>query len=371
MRGSNVERRVAPRVRVALAVALPLTAALVTAGCPGKDPFYVDAAGGGGEAMHTSSSSHGPGPGPGPGPGSVVSSAVTSMVGPGPGPMTGPGPGPGPGPSSVGVGRGRRIRSRRGRRIWRRRRDRRRWLRRRRAPASASADSRRRLPVSALQRASSEDLDQDPDNCGACARPCSPNHAVMRACNAGVCEPTCDVGFGDGDTPPVFQDDDGCETAWRRVFVTSQFILPNFGGTSGGDMLCQGFADQQTLGGTWFAWLSDSTSSPSTHFIQSKVPYALLDLTVVAQDYAALTSGALSSSINVDETDAMQPLSEVWTGTFFDGTPANDSYCSDWGMTSGTNTSAVGQDTQSGPQWTDVFAQFCDRDNVRLYCFEQ
>ncbi|HEY4118883.1 MAG TPA: hypothetical protein VGM56_13550 [Byssovorax sp.] len=348
MRSSNIEGR-ARGLGVALGVALPLTAALVTAGCPGKDPFYVDAAGGGGEALHTSSSSHGPGPGPGP----TVSSTVTSTVGPGPGPMTGTGPGPGPS-SSAGMGGGG-------------------------APGVGGAttgvggvggEGGGGCPFP-LCNGECKDLDQDPDNCGACARPCSTRNAVQRACDAGACEPTCDVGFGDGDTPPANQDDDGCETAWRRVFVTSQVILPTFGGAAGGDALCQSFANQQGLGGTWFAWLSDGSSSPSTHFNQSKVPYALLDLTVVAQDYAQLTSGALSSSINVDETDAMQPLSEVWTGTNVDGTPAGDTYCTDWSMTSGTNTSTVGQDTQSDLTWTSAFEQFCDRDNVRLYCFEQ
>lgn len=51
----------------------------------------------------------------------------------------------------------------------------------------------------------------DTTNCGACGRGCSASNVLSKSCNLGVCNSTCDVGFGNCAQPPSGPDD-GCET---------------------------------------------------------------------------------------------------------------------------------------------------------------
>jgi hypothetical protein len=45
--------------------------------------------------------------------------------------------------------------------------------------------------------------------------------------------------------------------------------------------------------------------------------------------------------------------------------------CTEWSNGSEKNTGGVGASNEFDSRWTNVFLQFCNRDNVRLYCFEQ
>jgi hypothetical protein len=159
--------------------------------------------------------------------------------------------------------------------------------------------------------------------------------------------------------------------------MTSQYVFANFGGAMGADMKCQTFADNAQLGGTWMAWISDSMTSPAQRFTQSLAQYVLVDGTPIAANWFDLTSGALPHPINEDEHGVAYDLQEVWTGTGVDGF-AFGANCSDWSMTMpSTLTGQIGRvDTQNvfmdpPSGWTNIFDQFCNRDNVRMYCFEQ
>ena len=62
---------------------------------------------------------------------------------------------------------------------------------------------------------------------------------------------------------------------------------------------------------------------------------------------------------------------EVWTGTTPFGSYEGSS-CANWTNGSGSMPyAAVGNSGHTAGSWSDVFDQFCDRTNVRLYCFEQ
>ena len=157
----------------------------------------------------------------------------------------------------------------------------------------------------------------------------------------------------------------------RRVFVSSSAVTPDFGGALGADGKCQTFANLAGLGGSWRAWVSDSTTSPSQRFSLAGVPYRLLDGTIVAANWTALVSGALSGPIDKDEFAGSKAGKEVWTATKADGTLAADG-CS--GFTSASmaaSPATVGIAGNSDMMWTTAYVQFCDRINVRLYCFEQ
>src|SRR5262249_60032996 len=95
----------------------------------------------------------------------------------------------------------------------------------------------------------------------------------------------------------------------KRVFVSSGVPAPSgkLGGVTAADTFCQTTADGKRLGGTWKAWISDTTSSPSTRFTQATVPYRLLDGSTIANNWMALVSGTLQHSINIQEDGTTPP----------------------------------------------------------------
>ena len=76
-----------------------------------------------------------------------------------------------------------------------------------------------------------------------------------------------------------------------RVFVTSTEYGGIIGGLTGADTICQQLAEASNLSGTYKAWLSDSTDSPSTRFVRSTGPYQLVDGTRIAANWTSLTDG--------------------------------------------------------------------------------
>jgi hypothetical protein len=163
----------------------------------------------------------------------------------------------------------------------------------------------------------------------------------------------------------------------KTVFLTSQVYDGDLGGLQGADQKCQALATAAGLKGTYRAWLSDSTASPSTRFSKSKGPYKLVDGTVVATNWADLTDGNLQHRINISElgTDPFIPGTSVpvWTNTRADGTVTNTQFTCDnftsatqdppgsgWGIVLFTNFS-----------WTELdFSGSCST-TAHLYCFQQ
>lgn len=221
-----------------------------------------------------------------------------------------------------------------------------------------------------------DDVSSDPDNCGECGRSCSGFGVVDRLCTNGFCASTC---VGDRvnilkPAPPGM--DDGCEALGRRVFVTDEFVDADMGGAVGGDLECQTAADLAGLGGTWMAWLSDSTTSPSMRFNQASVPYLRLDGTTIATGWTDLTDAVLANPISVSELGfdlALRGDTEVWTGTWTDASGPLGGACADWTSTDPMlqDFPAVGNLSATGFEWTNVYLQECSRTNVHLYCFEQ
>jgi hypothetical protein len=103
----------------------------------------------------------------------------------------------------------------------------------------------------------------------------------------------------------------------------------------------------------------------------------LLDGTVVASSFTALTSGTLAHAIDVTEIDAPPPdgYTEVWTGIDVTGGMGNDGFCNggsgDWtSSTSTTSLPLVGHWNAADSTWTAAYLQYCNRTTERLYCFE-
>jgi hypothetical protein len=187
---------------------------------------------------------------------------------------------------------------------------------------------------------------------------------------------------------PVLDDDAGardvstqgdstvCSTGRARVFVTQTTYGPDFGGAGGANQRCQSSADARGLGGTWRAWLSDSGKSAAQRIYHATGAYVMLDGTVVASSFAALTSGSLAHAIDRSEANVRvnDGNTEVWTGFDVLGSVGNG-FCSgtsgDWSSSSSSApTPIVGHLDATDATWSAAYLQVCDRTNVRLYCFE-
>jgi hypothetical protein len=161
-------------------------------------------------------------------------------------------------------------------------------------------------------------------------------------------------------------------TPSRRVFVSTQMFTGNLGGTSGADATCQSIANAAQLGGSWKAWVSDSTTSPSTRFTHASVGYRLLDGTLLANDWSGLVSGALDHAIDLTEQRGAAAGSEVWTGTLESGVAIGTNVCG--GFTSSANAAThavIGNTSRTDIGWSNATSQSCDQNNLRIYCMEQ
>jgi len=169
----------------------------------------------------------------------------------------------------------------------------------------------------------------------------------------------------------------------KIVFVTSAIHDGNFNGLSGADAMCATHAGLGCLPGTYMAWMSTASDSPSTRFTQASVAYRLVDGTQIADNWNDLTDNTIDAPINLDEVGAPAPQSQLsggcesdvsYMGTDPDGTPANTAgeRCNEW-MT-----------TQAEGSWgrhsatSNLWSQYCTGNSgftcqmqAAITCFQQ
>lgn len=176
------------------------------------------------------------------------------------------------------------------------------------------------------------------------------------------------------------EEGDGCSAvcvrSWRRAFISSTVQQGDFGGIAGADAICQGLADAVALGGTYLAWISDTTGTPADRFMRATVPYVVVGATpedprIIAETWDDLVDGQLTTSILYDERGvfAFSPT-DVWTNTQPDGTLTGEfGSCGEW-TTAGGTSGAVGNADSLGETWTRNTTTSCSM-YLRLLCFEQ
>jgi len=179
-------------------------------------------------------------------------------------------------------------------------------------------------------------------------------------------------------------------TGNKRVFVTDTVYQGGLiGGLAGADMKCEARAAAAGLAGTYKAWLSGSTTPAAARLTHSTGAYLLVDGTMVAASWEALTSGALQHTINLDPFGAeytapikctiVGGLMAVWTSTRIDGTPAEGGtssgyFCGDWteldhdGL---IGNGLVGNMRAMNSKWTSSNCGLACPDEAALYCIEQ
>lgn len=160
----------------------------------------------------------------------------------------------------------------------------------------------------------------------------------------------------------------------RTVFVTGASFTGNLGGLKGADAKCQSEADGAESivpPGTYLAWLSDATDSPSTRFSKSFDPIVLPDGTKIADGFLDLTEGYIQHPIDIDPTGKRVGLDYYWTGTMADGTAASEIVrCGDWTEERGSG-GLAGSTRETDSLWTAYRGgPPCTR-KYRLVCFQQ
>jgi hypothetical protein len=229
----------------------------------------------------------------------------------------------------------------------------------------------------------------------ACVGVCKP---AARECVAGALSPQYHICSLDGQwsTPTKCDPKPACSGGNcvdnpKVVFVTSTLYTGNLGGLSGADAKCQERASAAGLSGTFRAYLSDTTGSPSTRFNQQVGPYRRVDGVVVAQSYKALTSGALLNLLNLTEKGGTPPVAKpgamlanpcgaetsnlVWSNTTFSGALGSaETSCANWTTTNGGKVAFGRWDVLD--HWSNYCAATGGEttrcaSQAPIYCFEQ
>lgn len=166
----------------------------------------------------------------------------------------------------------------------------------------------------------------------------------------------------------------------RRIFVTSTDYQGNLGGVAGADANCQTRADAASLGGTWRALISDSTTDARTRST-SRSTYVNMAGDVVAFGFRDLMLSranvdnihtVLKNTIGFDELGAAND-GNWWNGSDESGRNSGYSSCNDWTTNSGTVGGNVGEGLRMNalPFWgASGNNQNCDRPQ-HLVCFEE
>jgi hypothetical protein len=207
-------------------------------------------------------------------------------------------------------------------------------------------------------------------------------------CSNGACSPPLNVFFA------------------HENITSGQWITGAFGGLSGADTICQHWADNASLGGTFKAWLSNGTVSAASRFNTKDKPYYLVDdTTKIADNFTDLLNGSLNAAINVNANGSVVGNSQrgiyagspiAWTGT--NGTTGGfsavdtkhvSSLCVNWTTMGGHQTGLFGVvNFYNNESWSLMVrsenvpadrpaTELCNlRDNVNrdnlfgIYCFE-
>jgi len=145
--------------------------------------------------------------------------------------------------------------------------------------------------------------------------------------------------------------------------VTSTSYSGDLGGLAGADEKCQERAEAAGFSGTWIALLS--TSSMDARDRVPDTEFRRIDGAVIATDKSDLFDGTIDNPINITELNTHVFADVVWTGSFEDGTAANN--CEDWATSSEEYTGMIGH-THPDHSWISYSdLPLCINEN-RLYC---
>ena len=133
--------------------------------------------------------------------------------------------------------------------------------------------------------------------------------------------------------------------------MTSSSWNGNLGGLSGADQKCQEAADVAGLGGTWVAWLSDSTHNARDRITHTNYGYYLINGTKIADNFSDLVDGCIDHFINLDENGNVVRYDTIATGSNEYGYKVSNN-CNDWTSPSSSLDAELGENYESLCLWT-------------------
>jgi hypothetical protein len=157
----------------------------------------------------------------------------------------------------------------------------------------------------------------------------------------------------------------------KKIFVTRATYSANFGTLKQADFHCQSSADAVPLGGTYVAWLSDS-STDAYDRVTGSGPWVEVGSGRTLFANRAALRGYPTAPLSNDELG--KPAGDRWwTGTLANGVRAPDT-CTDWTSTSqviGGMTGTRAGTGVPGKEWTEDGAFACETSQMfALVCLE-
>jgi hypothetical protein len=161
-----------------------------------------------------------------------------------------------------------------------------------------------------------------------------------------------------------------------RVFVSSAVTqgsidASGIGALVAADTICNNFAMDAMLSGTYRAWLSTTTVNASSRIVDA--PYFRTDGVQVATSRSQLLSSLatpLMAPIDRNERAAQVGAgTPVWTGTSAAGDLVAGSHCSDWVTNARVEPGTYGVASDTSGAWTNAGMQICTSTSS-LYCFQ-
>ncbi len=191
-------------------------------------------------------------------------------------------------------------------------------------------------------------------------RPCLVPIALLGLVVSAGCGP----GVSGADAQPV-----------KRFFTTSTtYDGLGVGGLAAADTKCNHAALVANLGGTWVAWLSDSTVDAIDRIPDVGPWYLVNGYTLVFPSKSRL-EGNPSAHLAMDESGvAVGQAGQgryVWTGTAHGG--VSSAHCVDWDDNTIASSGTIGDLQATDSAWTEADEPLQIGCNLfhHLYCFEQ
>jgi hypothetical protein len=186
-----------------------------------------------------------------------------------------------------------------------------------------------------------------------------------------------------------------CGTDPKIAFVTSTLYTGNLGGLNGADQKCNERAKAGSQPGTYRAWLSDDSQSPSTRFSMKGGPIRLVDGSELARTWAELFANGAARPLNFTELGTRPPKALPGPGLTDPGCATEESHAVVWSNTNTRglrvaadrncmNWTTVNYNRLNMGRWDDqkYWSSWCTRngpDEIQnyceskapLYCFQQ